>query len=76
MAAIEEGATPHQAFEAKRKAARLGSNHRFISRAQDIRLQVSERNKTFLLRFNQLLEDKLRTLRRKLKQANKTWRLC
>ncbi|MEZ9012781.1 GGDEF domain-containing protein [Vibrio splendidus] len=69
MAAIEEGATPLEAFEAEEKQ-RDSSTLPLLAALKGLFEQVSERNKQ-LLRFNQLLEDKVEERTAELKQANK-----
>ncbi len=69
MAAIEEGATPRQAYEAEEKQ-QDSSTIPLLAALKGLFEQVSERNKQ-LLRFNQLLEDKVEERTAELKQANK-----
>lgn len=69
VAAIEEGATPLQAFEAEEKQ-QDSSTIPLLAALKGLFEQVSERNKQ-LLRFNQLLEDKVEERTAELKQANK-----
>ncbi|MEZ8067129.1 GGDEF domain-containing protein [Vibrio sp. FF145] len=69
MTAIEEGATPLQAFEAEEKQ-QDSSTVPLLAALKGLFEQVSERNKQ-LLRFNQLLEDKVEERTAELKRANK-----
>ena len=69
MAAIAEGATPLQAFEAEEKQ-QDSSTIPLLAALKGLFEQVSERNKQ-LLRFNQLLEDKVEERTAELKRANK-----
>ena len=69
VAAIEEGATPKQAFEAEGKQ-NDSSTIPLLAALKGLFEQVSERNKE-LLRFNQLLEDKVEERTAELKRANK-----
>ena len=69
MAAIEEGATPRQAYEAEEKQ-KDSSTVPLLAALNGLFEQVSERNKQ-LLRFNQLLEEKVEERTAELKRANK-----
>ncbi|WP_432215292.1 GGDEF domain-containing protein [Vibrio splendidus] len=69
MTAIEEGATPLQAFEAEEKL-QGSSTVPLLAALNGLFEQVSERNKQ-LLRFNQVLEDKVVERTAELKRANK-----
>ncbi|WP_420825056.1 GGDEF domain-containing protein [Vibrio lentus] len=69
MVAIEEGATPLQAFEAEEKQ-QDSSTVPLLAALNGLFEQVSERNKQ-LLRFNQLLEDKVEERTAELKRASK-----
>ncbi|CAH6937909.1 Hemerythrin [Vibrio chagasii] len=69
MTAIEEGATPLQAFEAEEKQQDT-STVPLLAALNGLFEQVSERNKQ-LLRFNQVLEDKVEERTAELKRANK-----
>lgn len=69
MTAIEEGATPLQAFEAEEKQQDT-STVPLLAALNGLFEQVSERNKQ-LLRFNQVLEDKVAERTAELKRANK-----
>ncbi|WP_420911732.1 GGDEF domain-containing protein [Vibrio splendidus] len=69
MVAIEEGATPLQAFEAGEKH-QDSSTVPLLAALNGLFEQVSERNKQ-LLHFNQLLEDKVEERTAELKRASK-----
>ena len=69
VAAIEEGATPLQAFEVEEKQ-KDSSTVPLLAALKGLFEQVSERNKQ-LLRFNQLLESKVEERTAELKRANK-----
>ncbi|WP_369809692.1 GGDEF domain-containing protein [Vibrio sp. SNU_ST1] len=69
MVAIEEGATPLQAFEAEEKQ-QDSSTVPLLTALNSLFEQVSERHKQ-LLRFNQLLEDKVEERTAELKRASK-----
>lgn len=69
VAAIEEGATPLQAFEVEEKQ-NDSSTVPLLAALKGLFEQVSERNKQ-LLRFNQLLESKVEERTAELKRANK-----
>lgn len=69
MTAIEEGATPLQAFEAEEKQ-QDSATVPLLAALSGLFEQVSERNKQ-LLRFNQLLEDKVEERTAELKRASK-----
>ncbi|CAH7424849.1 Hemerythrin [Vibrio chagasii] len=69
MTAIEEGATPLQAFEAEEKQQDTATVP-LLAALNGLFEQVSERNKQ-LLRFNQVLEDKVAERTAELKRANK-----
>ncbi|CDU04328.1 GGDEF family protein [Vibrio coralliirubri] len=69
MTAIEEGATPLQAFEAEEKQ-QDSSTVPLLAALNGLFEQVSERNKQLLL-FNQLLEDKVEERTAELKRASK-----
>ncbi|WP_444823272.1 GGDEF domain-containing protein [Vibrio sp. Vb339] len=69
MVAIEEGATPQQAFEAEAKQ-QDSSTVPLLAALNGLFEQVSERNKQ-LLRFNQLLEDKVEERTAELKRTSK-----
>nr|WP_050650350.1 GGDEF domain-containing protein [Vibrio coralliirubri] len=69
MTAIEKGATPLQAFEAEAKQ-QDSATVPLLAALNGLFEQVSERNKQ-LLRFNQLLEDKVEERTAELKRASK-----
>ncbi|MEZ8411443.1 GGDEF domain-containing protein [Vibrio splendidus] len=69
MTALEEGATPQQAFEAEEKQ-QDSATVPLLAALNGLFEQVSERNKQ-LLRFNQLLEDKVEERTAELKRASK-----
>ncbi|CDU15766.1 GGDEF domain-containing protein [Vibrio coralliirubri] len=69
MTAIEEGATPLQAFEAEEKQ-QDSATVPLLAALNGLFEQVSERNKQ-LLHFNQLLEDKVEERTAELKRASK-----
>ncbi|WP_416352497.1 GGDEF domain-containing protein [Vibrio coralliirubri] len=69
ITAIEEGATPLQAFEAEQKQ-QDSATVPLLAALNGLFEQVSERNKQ-LLHFNQLLEDKVEERTAELKRASK-----